>query len=131
MAVQYSFFFFFLHSERTQFIFTIVLRYLVDAINQMSNLVGIFSLYCEAVLGQSFCSHNTEFRAQEKRREKNKRTNFMWSRYLAYSWMTVRYSEESCRGIYITHLYTALRNATVKFRIQFLENQRLCQEHAA
>lgn len=91
----------------------------------MSNLVGIFSLYCEAVLGQSFCSHTTEFRAQDKRREKNKRTNFMWSRCLAYSWMTVRYSEESCRGIYITNLYTALRNATVKFRIQFLENQRL------
>lgn len=32
VAVQYSFFFFLLHSDRAQFIFTIVLRYFVDAL---------------------------------------------------------------------------------------------------
>lgn len=39
---------------------------------QMSNSVGIFSLYQETLLGQFIYSYTTEFRPQGKRRVKNK-----------------------------------------------------------
>lgn len=82
----------------------------------MSNSVGIFSLYQEALLGQFIYSYTTEFRPQGKRREKNKlHVVPLFSTQLDDSC-----SEESCIGVCITYLYTALWNATVQFTSCFL-----------